>query len=480
MNLPIRAGAILLALLLMVTSIGPAYAQGLDDPFVAIPDELTTELRIKAAYNGEDLLWRFEWPAATPAFYHDVSVYQDGAWVQHGQSTVGSQEYGLYEDRLTFLVDPGTVRGFANQGCYVTCHSGLRFMSDQLDRDTIQAHPFLGEVQNRTDLRKYLPDSRVGATWWDSPWDQVKSQEELDALAEADVFLDFWHWRAHRGGPIGYADDQYVLEFRKNDGTRAAYATNWDADAGQPRFMYDPDQVGFVALNWETLLNRGYTLDDYYYLSTDIAVPFDPEHPWQNGDVIPRRFLQEPEGSQASILSNSTWDNGFWRLELRRPMDTGFPTTDHATLEGRTYNIGFAIHKNATGSRWHYISHPVRVGIGTPADIMAVAFAGDAPNWDAMPWITVPMFYPAQINWEWLTSEVHPGAPELRADTRSCVDCHGGGTNDVVKLAQASVHWESTDTTGPQANWYLTLLAGFSILVAGTVFTLSVIPRKDL
>jgi hypothetical protein len=463
---------LLFTVLAATVTIAPAAAQESRRSVVSIPDELTTELKLKVAYNGQEIMWLFEWPAARAHIYHDILAYEDGRWVRYGGSPVGSQEFGYYEDRLTFLVDPGTVQGFATQGCYTACHDGLRFMSNELDEATIKAHPLLGEVQNRSDLRKYVPDSRVGGEWWEAPWDEIKSVEELAALREAGVFLDFWHWRAHRGNPIGYSDDQYVLEFRNNDGTKAAYATNWDAETNQPKFMFDPAQVGFVALEWERVRNFEYGQNDTYYLSPDNAVPFDPNHNWQNGDVIPRIVLQQPEGSQAAITADGRWADGIWQLEMRRAMDTGFATTDHALIEGRTYNVGFAIHKNATGSRWHYISHPQKVGIGVPAAIRAVRFDGPTPDWNAIPWTTIDMFYPGQITWEWLTSDAHPGAPEMREDSRSCRDCHGEDSSAVLKMAQAAQFHELRDGR-LSFNYWLTLLGGFVFLFGGTLVALN-------
>jgi hypothetical protein len=464
---------LLFSLLVTTVSVMSVAAQDTDKSNVSIPDELTTEMKVKVAYNGQDIFWLFEWPVEQAYYYHDVSVYRDGKWVQEGKSTVGSQEYGLYEDRLTFLVDPGTVQGFANQGCYTACHDGLRFLSNELNEETVKGHAYLGEAKGRTDLRKYLPDSRAGAEWWEAPWDHVKSQAELDALREAGVFLDFWHWRAHRGNPLGYADDQYVLEFRNNDGSKAAYATNWDGDAKQPKLMFDPAKVGYVALNWERLIRYDYSQDDAYYLSPDNSIPFDPNYQWQNGDVIPRRFLQEPEGSQAAIKANGRWvNNAYWQLEMQRAMNTGFATTDHALIEGRTYNLGFAIHKNATGSRWHYISHTYKVGIGTPAAITAKRFDGSKPDWNSIPWTTIPMFYPGQITWEWLTSDIHPGALEVREDSRSCRDCHGETAPSVLKMAQAAKFHELRDGR-LSFNWWLTLLGGFIFLAGGTVIALN-------
>jgi hypothetical protein len=470
-------GTALLVLLLLSGAVTAVMAQETDDPFVWIPEELTTELTIQVAYNGQEIFWHFEWPAETPSIYHTMLVYRNGQWERHGTSSVGSTEFGLYEDRLTFLVSPGTVRAFEFQGCYVGCHDGLRFLSNQLDSTTIQAHPLLGETQGRTDLRKYILESREGEVWWDAPWDTVRPVEELQALAEAGVFLDFWHWRSHRGNPIGYSDDQYVLEYRNNDGTRSAYTGNWDAVAGQPLFMFDEEQTGFTALNWDALLNREYTQDDIYYLSENMAIPFDPDHDWQEGDVIPGIWLRTPEGSQAAIQADGRWENGTWRVVLWRDMDTGFATTDHALLEGRTYTIGFAVHKNATGSRWHYISHPQRVGIGVPAEITAIRFSGATPNWDEVPSVTIPLRYPGQITWDWLVSDAHPGASEVRADTRSCASCHGDSSADMLKLAQASVFHE-VNPDGFSLNWVLTAVALLAVLGGGTYSALNLFSRK--
>jgi hypothetical protein len=468
------AAGLILALTATAQTQG-TYPTGPGDPFVAVPADLDLELRMKAAFDGEDIVWLFEWEAAGN-WYHDMVVYRDGAWARQGGSTVGEAPYGIYEDRITFLVDPGTVRGFANQGCYVSCHSGSRFLSDQIPPATIQAVP---ELANRTDLRKYIAESRVGDAWWDTPWDTLQSPEVLQQLRDVGVFLDFWHWRAHRGNPVGYSDDQYVLEYRLNDGSRGAYATNWDSEKGQPAFMFDESKVGFVALDWERMVANGYDQqNDIYYLTEETAVPFDPDRAWRAGDVIPRIILREPQGSQAAITADGTWANGTWRVELRRAMDTGYATTDHALLEGRTYNVGFAVHANATGSRWHYISHPVQVGIGVPADFTVVRFEGDAPDWSAIPWTTLPLFYPAQVTWEWLVSDAHAGAPDVRADTRSCIDCHGETQQSVLKLAQAST---SRELRGPaaQTNRWMTLATVMVLLGAGSVVALTLTPRRE-
>jgi hypothetical protein len=111
-----------------------------------------------------------------------------------------------------------------------------------------------------------------------------------------------------------------------------------------------------------------------------------------------------------------------------------------------------------------------------PSDISAVRFDGDKPDWDKVPTVVLPLIYPAQVTWEWLTSDAHPGAPEVRADTRSCVSCHGDGESETLKIAQASVFHEQQP---PAINWWLTLLAVLSILFAGTLAVIKLSPRSE-
>ena len=41
---------------------------------------------------------------------------------------------------------------------------------------------------------------------------------------------------------------------------------------------------------------------------------------------------------------------------------------------GEDYTLAFAVHRDASGSRWHYVSLPVRLGLNREADVKAVEF----------------------------------------------------------------------------------------------------------
>jgi hypothetical protein len=345
------------------------------------------------------------------------------------------------------LLDDGSVKGFANQGGWITCHEDLRepFMygSTPNESEAVKGHPVLGEVYGKSDVRKYLPQSRdTGPDWWGQfdGWDAMSPEnvETYEQRHEAGVFLDLWHWRAHRSEPIGYSDNQYIFQHRNSSPGTGPYRTNWDGDADQPAFMFDPDLTGRFGLDWETVQQQGYSWDGgEFFLAEGVnAVPFDPDHDWQDGDVIPRVLLQTPDGSRGAITSHADvvpdGDGWRWQVELRRALDTGHPTADKVLKPGRTYDAAVAVHRLATGSRWHFVTMPFTIGIDVIADVTAAPFDGERPDWDTIEPTTLTAMYPGQTSWQ-RVSQRHPGGAEIRADTMSVLGCH----DDAVGLAAA-------------------------------------------
>jgi hypothetical protein len=443
----------------------------IDRTRVTIPPDwgapLTKPLRIQVAYNDEDIVFRARFPADRPGIHHDYLVFEGGRWVRYGESPIGRQRLGLYEDRFTFHVSDGAVRGFANQGCWVACHADLRnpFMYAAPTADQVKANAYYRDVIRQTDTRKYVLESRRTDRWWDVRWDQITAADadRIAALKRAGVLLDQWHWRAVRGGPIGVADDMYVLDYRHGDAGTSAFATNWDADAAQPRFMFDPERAGYAALRFEDVVEGRVSLDQAYYLGPDTMTAFDPELPWQEGDAIPRVFSRAPAGSRGVIAARATWADGWWTVEMRRALDTGHPD-DKAFQEFRVYDLAFAFFTDATGNRFHYVTFPIALGLGQPADLAAVRFSGDEPDWDRVAATDLVAFYPGQVSWQYLVSDAHPGAPAVRNDSVSCAACHtpSGLAKRAVGLELRS-EWE-----GPRPwTWAGGLLAVLAVAAAG-------------
>ena len=430
-----------------------------------IPKDLNAELQVKVAFNEKEVFFRFEWPSESMGIYHDYLRFQGGKWVKTPGSSPGPHPLKLYEDRVSFLLDDGSVRFFDSAGGYVTIHERMRFLSNQSSKSEVKKHPYLGVKKKKTDVRKYLPETRTSGRWED-----IVPEEEIKLLKQNGVFLDLWMWRAHRGNPIGAVDDMWVHEFRNSDSGKSAYATNWDGKQQQPKFMFDPKKTGFFALKWADVRELKLTQKDTYFLSYENAKPFDPSHTWKEGDTIPRPFLRQPEGSRADIKGKGFWKNGKWQVEMRRLLDTG-NSDDKQLRNQRRYTIAFAVFKNYTGSRWHHISFPMSLGMGVTADLEARKFSGNTPPWGKIPWKKLTLFYPGQVTWEWLASSSHAGAPDV-LNGQACASCH-----TPALMGKYSVEHELRDEL--QGQWKMMALSGFIFVLGLGIAGVLVARRKN-
>ncbi|WP_290789494.1 ethylbenzene dehydrogenase-related protein [Halomonas sp.] len=430
---------------------------------IYIPEELTMPLQVQAAYNGEQILFRYRWPASQPHVYHDMLRYEDGEWIRHGRSVPGPDPDGTYEDRVAMLVDDGSVPEFGRYGGYITVGNQMRYFTNSASPAEVQAHPHLGETLGESDVRKYMPATRSDQNDWRS----VVDADVLEAQREAGYFLDLWHWRAGRSNAIGASDDQWIGEYRHGDAGSGPVTTNWDGDNNQPRWMLDPEQTGQRSLRWEDVTSGQVDFDSTYFLSEDNRTDFDPDHEWQNGDVIPRRMHREPTGSRGDIMVHegpARWADGYWDVTLVRDMDTRSPLDDKAFREQGVYDIAIGIYRDATGSRWHYVSHPYTVGLGREADFQAMAFDGDSPDWSDS-WFDMTLFYPGQVDWPLLISRAHAGAEDI-AQGKPVRPRHSE-----KQLALYGVEMEFNDTI--TSRWLMTLIGG---LIAMLGVTLALLP----
>ena len=428
---------------------------------VFIPDELLMDLDVKVAYDDEEIHWLFNWETETPGFSHDYFVYEGGEWVRYGRGAPGGDPDSLQEDRVAFMVDDGKVEGFREYGGYMTVLD-YAMAGYSTAADPAEAEAAIGAEE----VTKFLPQTREEP----DDWRGLRPEEELARLRESGYFLDMWHWRAHRSNPIGYSDDQSVSSSRDADEGQTAFTTNVDEETELPAFMFDPDKTGQYAMDRDKLLSLSYTQDDYYYLSEDIAVPFDPNHEWQEGDVLPRRLLKQPDGSAADIFAQGIADDSEWTVELRRSLDTGNPLDDKALTHLGLYNVAFAVHVNATGGRWHYVSFPFSLGLGRDAQIEAVPYSGDQPPWDDIEWSEITLLYPGQMGYNHASSDAHAGAEDVRSFTPIRV---GHTEKD---LAYATVEAEFTDEIRSQ--WLFTGAAWLFFVIASTV-AVARITRKE-
>ena len=310
------------------------------------------DLKVQAAYDAKNAYLRFQWRTAADRAGSNYPSYRfDGKeWKVHGYPKLDKvvqegKQPGIYEDRLSLMLDDGRVPGFSRQGCWLTCHDGSRDMQKEASKADAQ-----GAIK-KDDVRKYLPASRGNP----ADWRTVKPAEELAKIKAAGGFADLIQWRAHRSNPVGGADDGYVLEFRNFDEGKNHFASNLDGQTKQPRFMFDPAKKG-------PFLIKGVN-----------AVPFDAKAGWKAGDMLPRYYLQPADatGSAADNKASGTWKDGEWTVLVIRPLGLA-NSDDKALKEGGVYSVGFAVHDDNITTRGHYVSFVRTLGLGAKADLQAV------------------------------------------------------------------------------------------------------------
>jgi hypothetical protein len=330
----------------------------------------TLDLAVQAAHDGKNLYLRFEWAtqAKRPGDAYPHLRYDGKEWKPFGAQKLSKAARegkmpGVYEDRLSLMIDDGKVKNFDKQGCWITCHNGMRDMPAEATKDQLASHPLLGK---RSDVRKYLPETRADG----SSWDKTKSAEEIAKLKAGGAFLELMQWRAHRSNPVGMADDGYVLEYRLFDAGKNPFVSNSD-DSKRPKMMFDARKVGIKAHAAGDIGKPGVP---QVLVPGQTAVPFDPNAGWKEGDMLPQYYVAR-DAASGSAADNAdvrgAWKDGKWTVVWTRPLNLANPD-DKALKVGQTVTVGIAIHDDNVTTRAHHVSFPLKLGIGTKGDITAV------------------------------------------------------------------------------------------------------------
>jgi hypothetical protein len=328
-------------------------------------------LSVQVAYDSEFAYFRLQWKTrnAYPGEAYPAYRFDGKEWKLHGGPRLNApvrkgEQPAVYEDRVSMMIDDGSVPGYANQGCWLSCHNGQRDAPNQATAAEVAANPFYQAIK-KTDVRKYLPATRTDS---EASWAKGKSVEEIAKLKAEGQFLDLIQWRAHRSNPIGMADDGYVLEWRNFDAGKNLWSSNMDSATKQPKYMYDEKKVGKKALMIDDIRKMPSTL-----VREQNAVPFDANAGWKVGDLLPQ-YVVSREDATGSATDNKqakgAWKDGMWTVVWARPLNLKNPD-DKALREGSTYNFSFAVHDDNITTRGHQISFPVTVGFGAKGDIEA-------------------------------------------------------------------------------------------------------------
>ena len=92
----------------------------------------TVQLSVQVAYDNETAYFRFQWKTRNPypGEAYPFLRFDGKEWKPYGnQRLAGAVRKGeqpaVYEDRLSIMLDDGSVPNFSNQGCWQTCHNGM-------------------------------------------------------------------------------------------------------------------------------------------------------------------------------------------------------------------------------------------------------------------------------------------------------------------------------------------------------------------
>ena len=336
----------------------------------------SVDLKVQVTYDSENAYFRFQWDTNMnrPGQMHNYMRFDGEKWAFYGgprssEKVRSGVQPPLYEDRLAMMIDDGSVPMFAEQGCWLSCHNGMRDMPDAATEDQVQAHALLGsEGLKKKDVRKYLPASRSDEA---ASWEQTRPAEEIAQLKADGGFVDLMQWRAARSNAVGMADDGYVLQYRLFDGGKNPFGWNVDRKTMTPKYMFDASKVAMKSL---TVDDVGDTSKPHAMIREENAVPYDPDAGWKEGDVLPGRLLSRADAKGSAADNDSTegvWKDGTWTLVWTRKMNTGHPEDDKILQEGKAYTFGFAIHDDNVTTRFHHVGFPLLIGFGAEGDIQA-------------------------------------------------------------------------------------------------------------
>jgi hypothetical protein len=335
----------------------------------------TVDLQVQAAHDAEYLYLRAQWTTQMnrEGRMHDYVRFDGQSWKWYGhdrndKKVRAGTEPPMYEDRFSIMLDDGKVPRFAEQGCWLTCHNGMRDTRDQPAGEVVKRHPLLGDSGLKSsDVRKYLPSTRTGP---EATWDQTRSADEIARLKADGAFLDLMQWRAARSGPVGMADDGYVLEYRNFDAGKSPFSGNIDEKTMTPKFMFDPAKVGLRALQARDI---GDASKPAALVREGNAVAYDPNAGWKEGDILPGRLLSRADATGSAADNDAVfgnWKDGTYTVVWRRKLNTGHADDKLLKVGGR-YTIGIAVHDDNVTTRFHHVSFPLSLGIGVDADVRA-------------------------------------------------------------------------------------------------------------
>lgn len=259
-----------------------------------------TVATFKALHTADTLYILLSYDDPTQSFRRSPFQKQaDGTWIKlKDPKDAGGDNNLYYEDKWAFIWNiDNSIKGFAKQGCYATCHDGE-------------------------------PGKPYGNKYTET----------------AGELGDIWHMKSVRGGvSLGQPDNQYVDHTRfdkdkspeagrKSDARTGGGYADVTLVNGKPEFM---NKDGKAA-------NKGGT----YWLKAEDKAPFD-DSKFVAGDEVASIMVSKFTGERGNLSGTGSWADGKWTYVVSRRLTTGSPYDVQFKDLDAAYQFGFAVFENA-------------------------------------------------------------------------------------------------------------------------------------
>lgn len=268
------------------------------------PPQPGTPVFIRAVYDDTDIYFAFRWPDKIRHDRMGQWFFSDGQW----QAQVDWPDALALHWQATAKVDD-----FGQGGCAVLCHSTGRF----------KAFP-------RMATRK------VGA------------------------IVDEWYWNAFTAARAGRPGDGFLdhrIEFvpagsKKPDlrWSLPAISAAHGSDSSGERI---PETVGGIPLILNAKETEGKPPLPQFYLERGRRVPLQlPVNGEPKESFLPLYEAGIPaRGDSADIRGRASWSDGYWTLELSRPLRTSHKQDVQLDPSVKNYTFGLAVWDGASGDQ---------------------------------------------------------------------------------------------------------------------------------
>ncbi len=294
----------------------------------------STPVQVRGVHDGEFVYLLFEWPDRTRSQKH-LPLQKTAAGWRVMQSQYSRQDEGnYYEDKFAVMLSHES-----HLAALSTSHLGPQ--------------PLKGKPggPNGRGLH-YTTDNSL---------------------------VDVWHWKSVHTGPLGQIDDnhfgppssppenpaaRYTAGYSKDPATGGGFAMNWekfDPETVKPRWMPRSPEVlakrmGSVDIDPE-VGDQG-----LWWMPRSLMEPATPELDarFPVGTIMPSVVAEAPfTGDRGDVSAVAEWSDGWWRLEVKRKLDTD-SAFDVAIADGTFLWVSVFDH---TQTRHSYHLRPLQIQI---------------------------------------------------------------------------------------------------------------------